>query len=469
MGRAGTRDKYYGEETAKALEHLGDDPTPRQMVRAYALVKLAAFRAQQESRRIYPKDFFPLLEAVTQEVADGCWDDQFVLPLAQGGAGTSLHMNLCEVIAALVNEQYQTLYPDRTFRAHPIEDLARFQSTNDTFPTAVILLSFDFLEKIETRVIGFQEALVAKEREYETLILCGRTQLQDALPITLGQVFGAWAGPVERDRWRLNKLKERLRTVPLGGTAIGTGYSAPKEYIFAAERHLRNITGFPLCRSQNLCDQVAHSDSLAETARGMALCADNLFKFSSDLLLYSSGFLNEIRHRELQYGSTIMPVKTNPVLLELIRGLSMECASAGQLICDYVKTGQLQLNANLPFIAEQMIRLATRLIRSLDTAVSAVKEGLIPDRAQMEANLAKSPAILNTLRDVLGYNRVKALASEIQKAAPENIEALKSWLETHTELEKPFLDQWASPLALTTMGRAGMERPGSNKTNRKQE
>lgn len=409
---------HYGKETAKALEHLGEGRAPRQMVRAYALVKLAAFRAQQESRTVYPDDFFPILEQVTQAVADGRWDDQFVLPLAQGGAGTSLHMNLCEVIASLANERYRELFPDPGFRADPIEDLCRFQSTNDTFPTAVILLTFDFLETVESRVIEFQEVLVAKEREFETQVLCGRTQLQDALPITLGQVFGAWAGPVERDRWRLHKLKERLRTVPLGGTAIGTGYSAPRDYVFAAERHLRNLTGFPFCRSQNLCDQVAHSDSLAETARGMALCADNLFKFSSDLLLYSSGFLNEIRHRELQYGSTIMPVKSNPVLLELIRGLSMECASAGQLICDYVKLGQLQLNANLPFIAEQMIRLATRLVRALDTAVTAVTTGLVPDGEQMEANLAKSPAILNSLRDELGYARVKALEPEIRKAAP---------------------------------------------------
>ncbi|SDP49455.1 lyase family protein [Desulforhopalus singaporensis] len=458
--------QYYGEETAKALDHLGREQTPSEMVKAYALVKLAAFRAQQESCNLYPGDYFPFLEQVTQGVADGQWDDQFVLPLAQGGAGTSLHMNLCEVIAALANEQYQHRYPDKEFRAHPIEDLARFQSTNDTFPTAVILLTFEFLETVESRIIGLQEALVAKEREYETQILCGRTQLQDALPITLGQVFGGWAGPVERDRWRLHKLKERLRTVPLGGTAIGTGYSAPRDYVFAAERHLRNITGYPLCRSQNLCDQVAHSDSLAETARGMALCADNLFKFSSDLLLYASGFLNEIRHKELQYGSTIMPVKSNPVRLELIRGLSMECASAGQLICDYVKTGQLQLNANLPFISDQMIRLSTRLIRALDTAITTVNEGLVPDVNRMEANLAKSPAILNSLREVLGYARVKQLAPEISKAAPRNLADLKLWLEAHTELTRPFLDQWASPLSLTAMG-GGETEAANNITNRK--
>jgi aspartate ammonia-lyase len=452
MGKGCGKAVYYGAETTKALEHLGASQTPREMIRAYALVKLAAFRAQQESNRLYPDSFFSILERVTEDVADGLWDKQFVLPLAQGGAGTSLHMNLCEVIATLAGEQYQAQHGCASFKAHPIEDLARFQSTNDTFPTAVIVLTFDFLLQIEAAVIALQEVLVAKEREYETQLLCGRTQLQDALPMTLGQLFGAWAGPVERDRWRLHKLKERLRTVPLGGTAIGTSYSAPREYIFAAERHLRNITGFPLCRSQNLCDQVAHADSLAETARGMALCGDNLFKFSSDLLLYSSGFLNEIGHKELQYGSTIMPVKANPVMLELIRGLSMECSSSGQLICDYVKTGQLQLNANLPFIAEQMIRLCTRLLRALDTATAMVTDVLVPNPGEMEANLAKSPAILNSLKDVLGYERVKELAVEIKRAPPENIGGLKDWLEANTELSRSFLDEWATPFGMTSMG-----------------
>ena len=427
---------YYGYETRKALTVLGEGQTPRELIRAYGEVKLAALRAQQETAALYPEDFFLLLEETAGEIIRGDLDDQFPLPLAQGGAGTSLHMNICEVLAERTNGKYQG-----EFRAHPLDHMARFQSTNDTFPTAVILMTFRFLEQTEQKIIRLQEELVKRETLYEEWLMCGRTELQDALPITLGQVYGSWAGPVERDRWRLNKLKERLRTIPLGGTAIGTGYSAPRSYVFAAEKHLRRISGLPLCRSQNLCDQVAHTDSLAECASGMALCGENLFKMTSDLLLYSSSLSREIRHKEVQYGSTIMPDKANPVLLELIRGLTIECSSTATLIREYSRSGQLQLNANLPFLAEQMIRLATRLEKALSCASGPLMETLEPDREILESRLASSPALLNTLKDTLGYSVLKELIPQIREEAPRNRKDLISWLASHTELTEEYLLQ----------------------------
>lgn len=435
---------YYGEETNKALEWLGKEQTPREVIHAFGQVKLAAICAQQESASLYPQDYFLLLKEAADEIIQGQWDNQFPLPLAQGGAGTSLHMNICEVLANLANSRYFG-----GFRAHPLDHLARYQSTNDTFPTAVIIMTFRFLERIEKQVVRLQEQLVERESRYGNWLMCGRTELQDALPITLGQVFGAWAGPVERDRWRLQKLKERLRTIPLGGTAMGTGFSAPIAYVFAVEKHLRRITGLPLCRSQNLCDQVAHADSLAECARGMGLCADNLYKMSSDLLLYTSSMSQEIRHQELQFGSSIMPDKSNPVLLEFIRGLAMECSAISDLIALYCRGGQLQLNANMPFIAEQMIRLACRLEKALVCAAGGLMEVLQPNLERMESHLAISPALLNTLKEPLGYSALKALIPLIQKAAPKNLQELVLWLENNTDLSKAFLDNWSDPMHLT--------------------
>ena len=396
--------KRYGEETEKALAWLGPGTTPQPLIRAFGEVKLAAVRAQQETTRLYPRDFFPFLEEALEEIIRGDHDDSFPLPLAQGGAGTSLHMNLCEAAAHLANARY-----GGSFRAHPLDHLARFQSTNDTFPTAVILMTYRFLEDTEQNVVALQEALVAREKLYEEWLMCGRTELQDGLPITLGQVFAAWAGPVERDRWRLSKLKERLRTIPLGGTAVGTGFSAPRDYVFSAEKHLRRLTGLPLCRSQNLCDGTAHTDSLAECAGGLGLCADNLYKMASDLLLYGAGPVGEILHGEVQYGSTIMARKTNPVYLELIRGLTMECSSLARLIGEYSRSGQWQLNASLPFLAEQMIRLHERLNKALATAAVPLMEILIPQRDLMEKNLYNGPALINTLRGVLDYSLLKEL------------------------------------------------------------
>ena len=447
--------KIYGSETEKALSWLGEGRTPRPLVRAYGEVKLAALRAQQETARLYPENYFPLLEEALSEIIRGDHDESFPLPLAQGGAGTSLHMNLCETAAGLANGRYSG-----SFIAHPLDHLARFQSTNDTFPTAVILMTYRFLEETETSVVALQEALVEREKQYEEWLMCGRTELQDGLPITLGQVFAAWAGPVERDRWRLNKLKERLRTIPLGGTAVGTGFSAPRDYVFAAEKHLRRITGLPLCRSQNLCDATAHTDSLSECAAGLGLCGDNLYKMASDLLLYGAGPVGEILHGEVQYGSTIMARKTNPVYLELIRGLSMECASAARLIGEYSRSGQWQLNANLPFLAEQMIRLSERLNKALRTAAGPLMEILQPRRDVLEYNLYVGPALINTLRNCLDYSLLKNLLPLLEGKSFSGREELIACLSENTDMPESELREKLDTHRLTGFSRTIPARKG---------
>ena len=310
--------KYYGNETRKAINSFGRGATPRPLIRAYCEVKKAALMAQQDYGQRYPQDYFCIMMSVCDEIIDGMHDEQFPLSLRQGGAGTSLHMNICEVIANMANDRY-----GESFAADPLEDIACYQSTNDTFPAAAVIMLYRFLADIEKKTVALQEYLVRCEKEYEHIVLSARTELQDALPIKLGQVFSAWAGTIERDRWRLNKLKDRIRVSSLGGTAVGTGFSAPAAYVFAAEKYLREVTGLPLCRSQNLPDAVAHHDSLSELANGFSLVAGNLYKISGDLLLYTSSFCREIKHPELQYGSTIMPLKTNPVILEYVRGLSI--------------------------------------------------------------------------------------------------------------------------------------------------
>jgi aspartate ammonia-lyase len=345
-------------------------------------------------------------------------------------------MNICEVLASLANSR-----SDGDFRAQPLEHIGLFQSTNDTFSTAVILMSFRILEDVEEQTVRLQEELVSRETLYQEWIMTGRTELQDALPMTLGQLFGSWAGPVERDRWRLNKVRERLRQIPLGGTAIGTGFSAPRSYVFAAEKALRKITGLPLCRSQNLCDQVAHWDSLAESARALGLCAENLVKWTGDLLLYSSSLLSELCQEEQQYGSTIMPAKANPVLIELIRGLSLEVCSAAELLCRYASEGQLQLNAYLPFMAEQMIRISEKLGKALTTASESLLPALKPDRALLEEHLVNSPALLNALREPLGYQGVKDLLPELRKAGLKDRQELILWLAEQTDLGLSDLEQ----------------------------
>jgi aspartate ammonia-lyase len=440
---------YYGEETKKALAVLGAAQMPRMLVRSYGEVKLAALRAQQQTAHMYPDDYFPFLEKAAQNVVDGVYDASFPLPLAQGGAGTSIHMNMCEVIASAANEMYAESYPAAPFRAHPLDHVARFQSTNDTFPTAVIIMVYRELEDIESGIIKLQEQLVQRETQYENVLITGRTELQDALPMTLGQIFSAWTGPVERDRWRFNKLRERLRTIPLGGTAVGTGFSAPVEYVFAAEKELRHITKLPLSRSQNLCDQISHTDNLAECAYGMGLCADNLCKFAGDLLLYTSSLCGEMKHGEVQYGSTIMPDKVNPVLLELIRGKCLECSALAGLTGEYSRGGQLQLNANLPFMALEFVRMSEDLTASLSIASEKLMNMLQINDGIMEAHLASSVALLNVFKDVLSYTEIKSMLPEIRKAGITTKNALADFLETHTSLKREIIDEKLTVTSMT--------------------
>lgn len=421
-GNAPAERLLYGPETEKALANFGRGSIPRELIAAYAKVKRAAVEALQETEGRFDATLFRCLVDALDEIASGALDGHFPLPLRQGGAGTSLNMNLNEVAAARACELFRERSGTEAPKLDPIEDVNRAQSTNDTFPTAVTIVAYELVAALEAKIVRLQEVLVAKELEFEKILMTGRTELQDALPIRMGQVFGAWAGCAERDRWRFHKLKERLRTTALGGTAIGTCFSASPAYMHAAERRLRAITGLPLSRSQNLPDEIAHQDKLAEAAQGIGLCAGNVKRICADLLLYTSSLSGELRHPERQYGSTIMPAKSNPVLLEYARGQSMAAEHEATAARDFAFEGQLQLNAYLPFLVDAFIAAG----RSLSAALSTLSSSLIPDleprTERIAERLAQSNVLLNLLAPLLGYRRVKELAAEI-RAASESTEA----------------------------------------------
>jgi aspartate ammonia-lyase len=412
------RERHWGPETEKALANFGPGRTPRALIAAYAQVKLAAVAAVQETERRFLPETFACIDDALREIIGGKLDSSFPLPLKQGGAGTSFNMNLNEVAAERAEELHLERY-GAPAGLDPLEDLNRMQSTNDTFPTAVTIVAYEAAARAEALVARLQDELAAREREFETLLVAGRTELQDALPIRFGQVFGAWAGAVERDRWRLSKLRERLRTVALGGTAVGTGFSATPEYMHAAEKALRRITRLPLSRSQNLPDEVAHADKYAELASAAALCAGNVRKISQDLLLYGSSALGELRHPELQYGSTIMPAKTNPVLLEAAAGRAIDAEHEAAKVSAYAFEGRFQLNAFLPFLADALVSCFESLESALGALVRVLPE-LRVDGERIARNLRSSNLLLNLLVPKLGYNRVKELFRELGSASVDS-------------------------------------------------
>ena len=430
----------WGEETAKALANFGGGGTPEELIRAYAEVKLAALEGIQETEAFFSLDTMEALREAAGEIIRGKWTEAFPLSLAQGGAGTSLHMNICEVLSSLCSRRIGRT-PD------PIEHLARYQSTNDTFATAVVIVAYRRVERLEALVVALQEKLVSLELEYDNILFTGRTELQDALPMRAGSLFGSWAGAVERDRWRLSKVTERVREIPLGGTALGTGFAAPRRYTHAAERHLRRITGLPLCRSQNTVDAVAFKDSLAEVACAVRLSVMNLAKITADLLFYSSSPVGEILHPNLQYGSSMMPLKTNPVLLERCRGLSISVMGEADKLQRFAEEGQLQLNAYLPFICRSLIQAAdeTEMAQG-DLLLFFQNMSVAVER--MEQNLCRSAAVLNALLPLLGYRRLKNLSAVIQSNAPQNLGELATLVSGATGIDENTISEYLTPAAL---------------------
>jgi aspartate ammonia-lyase len=439
---------YYGEETRKAVSNFGEGRLPREFIRAYGEVKKAALTAIQETEKRFPPETWEAMMKAADLVIAGEFDGQCVLPLRQGGAGTSVNMLFNELIAGVSAGECGLKEA-----VDPIQDVNRHQSTNDTYPTALTVMAFRHLQEVEARVIRLQEALARKETEYAGIVLAGRTEMQSALPISLGQVFGAWAGAVERDRWRLSKLKERIRTVALGGTAIGTCFFAPRDYVFAAERHLREITGLPLCRSQNLPDEISNLDKLSELASGYRLLAGNLFKISGDLTLYTSSFIRELVHPELQYGSSIMAAKTNPVILEYARGLAVDVQGEYHKILTCAENGQLQLNPFLPFVTESLVRIHESLCLAIDALTDKFLPLMKVDEERIEANLVESAVLLNGLVPVLGYNKVKELFHMLDETKTRSKAGLRSLIMKETGLGREFLDRYLDPGSLTSAAR----------------
>ena len=406
--------RLWKQETAKALENFGPGGLPRQLIRAYGEVKQAALAAvHRHDPELWTEEAAAAIAGACTAIIRGDHDDAFPISLSQGGAGTSIHLNVNEVISSLVEQSCGC-------SLDPLEDLARFQSTNDTFATAVNVALLRGLAEIEKQVIRLQEKLVRMETEYDAVLM------------------------TERDRWRLSKLAERIREVPLGGTAIGTCFNAPRDYMNDALRTLRSITGLPLARSQNLPDAVAHKDSLGELASGYALAAGNLLKIAGDLLYYTSSPVGEFQHPELQWGSSIMPVKVNPVLLEFVQGLALRVEGDGRTSCVYARESRLQLNSMLPFLAESIFRQESALSSALKALCRFLDEVKI-NTQRMEANLASSPALLNALLPKLGYHRLKPLINEFAAQPPRDFEEFRRRAAAVLDLDPALLDGWLSP------------------------
>lgn len=416
----GTRDipadALWGIHTDRAVENfpLAGRPVRRELVHAYGEVKLACAWTNRELGH-WDAEKFAAIEAACQEMIDGRLDEHVLVDAMQGGAGTSTNMNVNEVLA---NRALQLLgkRPGQYEFISPLDDVNLHQSTNDTYPTALKVAAIHGLRQLEEKVVALQEAFQEKERLYAHVVKMGRTELQDAVLTTLGRSMGAYADALGRDRWRVYKCEERLRVVNLGGTAIGTGLGAPRQYIFRVVENLREITGLGLARAENLVEATQNADAFVEVSGILKTLASNLYKISNDLRLMSSGpdtGLGEIRLPERQAGSSIMPGKINPVIPEAVAQSALAVMGHDLMITQACAAGNLELVQFLPLAAESLLESIGLLARSCDVFAKFCVRGIDAHEEQCRWHIAGSTATATALVDQLGYIQ----ASQLVKAA----------------------------------------------------
>jgi aspartate ammonia-lyase len=409
---------YYGLQTARAVDHfpiLGQPAHP-ELIRSMVKVKLAAVRTSLSHSLIDPivgQAIRTACEALLTET-DTELASQFPVDAFQGGAGTSTHMNVNEVLA---NRALEILgHPKGAYHiVHPLDHVNLYQSTNDVYPTALRIAAIIRLKSVSEQFARLQTALQEKEQAFASVLKVGRTQLQDAVPITLGQEFGAWAQAIARDRWRLYKVEERLRQVNLGGTAVGTSLNAPRKYLFSLIDKLREVTGLGLARAEYLMDPTQNNDVFVEVSGLLKASAVNLNKIANDLRLLSSGpraGLGEIHLPTLQAGSSIMPGKVNPVLPEAVNQVAFQVIANDTAITLAAASGQLELNAFLPLIAHNLLQSLDLLDHVIPLLIDKCIRGIKADPERCLFLLENSTAMVTALTGVLGYDRAAAIAAQ---------------------------------------------------------
>jgi aspartate ammonia-lyase len=411
------QDSYVGIHTARATSNFPVTGVSiaayPDLIAAYASIKEAAAAANCAVGRL-SADRARAIALACADVRRGELDAYFVVDVLQGGAGTSTNMNLNEVIA---NRALEHLGRERGDYAclHPLEHVNLSQSTNDTYPTAVRMAAYVGLHRLATSLELLRAALAAKAVEFTGELKIGRTQLQDAVPMTLGQEFGAFATMVEQDQLRLYAAAELLLDVSLGGTAIGTGLNAPPGYADLALERLREISGLPLVAAQDLIEATQDAGPFVEVSGVLKRVAVNVSKLCNDLRLLASGpraGLAEIQLPEVQAGSSIMPAKVNPVIPEMLNQICFQVIGNDLTVTMAAQAGQLQLNAFEPVIAHTLFESIARLTAGSTLLSQRCVSGIEANRSSLRSMVDDSVGIATALTPHIGYEAATAVAQQ---------------------------------------------------------
>jgi aspartate ammonia-lyase len=408
-------DALYGIQTVRAVENFpisGQGPLPA-FVDAVVWIKRSAALTHKETGRLEPR-LADAIVAAADEVLAGRHRDQFVVDVYQAGAGTSHNMNCNEVLANRANELLGAARGAYT-PIHPNDHVNMAQSTNDVIPTAIRLAALATLPALLQAVDGLAASFAAKGRDFDAVLKSGRTHLQDATPIRLGQEFAAYGRTVARHREKIAAAADWLRQLGIGGTAVGTGLNAEPEYPALMVRHLRTISGLDLTLGDDrfqLMQSMGDAATLSAALRGYAL---DLGKIASDIRLLVSGprtGLAEIRLPAVQPGSSIMPGKVNPSIAEMVNQVCFQVVGLDTAIALATEAGQLELNVMMPLIAHDLVLAETILANATRVFDQRCVRGIEADERQCAYWLERSPAIVTALAPRIGYAEAAKLAKE---------------------------------------------------------
>jgi fumarate hydratase class II len=407
-------DALFGAQTQRAVNNFsisGLRPW-RAFIWSMAVIKRAAAEVNQELGLLKDETAAAIIEAA-QEVMDGKWDDQFVVDPFQAGAGTSHNMNMNEVIANRATLLLGGKLGE--YRVNPNDHVNMSQSTNDTIPTAIRLGCLWRLDELLEAIKGLSTVLHQKALEFDDIVKSGRTHLQDAVPVRLGQEFGAYATAIQRDAERIHHSAEGLRRLGIGGTATGTGLNAHPEYHARMIRRLSDLTGFSLNSSDNLFESMQSMADAADFSASLRTLAITLTRIANDFRLLASGpatGLDELHLPAVQPGSSIMPGKVNPVMAEMLNMAMYHIQGCDLTVSLASQAGQLELNVMMPIIAHNLFEMMQVMIGSITAFTQKCVLGLQANRLKAEGWLAKNAIIATVLNPLIGYAASAALVKE---------------------------------------------------------
>ena len=447
---------YYGVQSLRAAEnfHITGLTMHPEIVNSLAYIKKAAAITNCEVGLLDRKIKNAIVQAC-DEILSGKFHEQFIVDAIQGGAGTSPNMNANEVIANRAIEILGGQKGDYTI-VHPNDHVNYGQSTNDVFPTSGKITALRLLEKLKKELYLLYDALMEKSREFDHVIKMGRTQMQDAIPIRLGQEFAAYANAIRRDIDRMKHAMQEMRIVNMGGTAIGTGLNADEKYMQRIVPNLCDVTGMQFYQANDLIDATQNLDSFVSVSGAVKACAVTLSKIANDLRLMSSGpkaGFAEINLPAKQNGSSIMPGKVNPVIPEVVNQVAFLVIGNDVTITMAAEAGQLELNAFEPVTFYCLFQSIDTLAYAVNTFVENCIKGITANEIRCRYLVENSVGIITAICPHVGYQP----AADLAKKALATGESVKDLILKEGLMTEEELDKVLNPISLTEPGISGKE------------